>query len=522
MVIAGWHAAQRSVCCLPARNRTGTPDSFENGTSGHIEATGPTPFLAQRPAQSTPLSLLGAVLLLWPPSSIFSQHSALSAMDPIPIERFNALAGYIRSPWIALAAKELAWYEAGDERLLGVVSLDTVDDDFVATILARDKKRRFRGFSLQINIKTQEEATNWLRDRFAELLPEPPETFYQGDELGSAMDFFTPVVDRARLSPSFERLTTADGYSPALGLIREMMQYFDDVDGNFVEQFQTTAFDARLWELYLYGLFNELSYGLNRDEPAPDFHCVGLLGNFFVEATTVNPSDDAPEIDPENESTYYDGYVPRKFGSALFSKIKKKYWEKPHVAGNPLVLAVQDFHSPGSMVWSNTGLVQYLYGIRQEARVDAEGKPEIVSEKIAAHTWDNKELPSNFFAQSDSEHISAVIANPCGTLSKFNRIGFLAGFGNQRIGIIRGGFAYQRGELHPSRFAAKVHEPGYRESWVQGLSVYHNPNARIALPEGAFPGAAHHTSRDGRILADVPTFFPLGSQDFVVVPTAES
>ena len=40
-------------------------------------------------------------------------------MKPVSIERFNALAGYIRSPWTSLSAKELAWYEAGDEKLLG-------------------------------------------------------------------------------------------------------------------------------------------------------------------------------------------------------------------------------------------------------------------------------------------------------------------------------------------------------------------------------------------------------------------
>jgi hypothetical protein len=438
-------------------------------------------------------------------------------MEPISIERFNALAGYIRSPWIRLSARELAWYQGGNEKLLGVVSVDTVDDDFVATVLARDRDGRFRGFSLAINIKTPEEATNWLRDRFGELLPEPLENFYQGDEKGRPVDFFTPVANRERLSPSFQQLIAADGYSPALGIMRELMHYFDDVDGNFVEQFQTTAFDARLWEMYLYALFTELAYGLDRDKPAPDFHCVGLLGDFFVEATTVNPSDETPDIDTENEDAYYDGYVPRKFGSALFSKIKKRYWEMPHVAGTPLVLAVQDFHTPGSMVWSNTGLVQYLYGIRQETRQDTEGTVVIVSERIDTHTWDAKKLPSNFFAQPDSENISAVIANPCGTLSKFNRMGFLAGFGNRRIRIIRGGFAYQ-GELWPTRFAAEVYEPGYEESWVQGLSVYHNPNARIPLPEETFPGAAHHTSEGGRILANVPRFFPLGSQDFVLVP----
>ncbi|HEU4691582.1 MAG TPA: hypothetical protein VFS23_24635 [Vicinamibacterales bacterium] len=441
-------------------------------------------------------------------------------MKPISVERFNALAGYIRSPWTSLSARELAWYEAGDEKLLGVVSLDISDHDYVATVLARDAKKRFRAFALTINLETQDAAREWLDERLNELLAYPPEHFHQGDEQGAVVDFFAPVTDAARRHQHFEHLTTGDGYSPALGIIRELMHYFDDADGNFVEQFQTTAFDARLWELYLYALFTELGYGLDKTHPAPDFHCVGLLGDFFVEATTVNPSDEVPTVDLENENAYYDGYVPRKFGSALFSKIKKKYWELPHVSASPLVLAVQDFHAPGSMVWSNTGLVQYLYGIRQEVSTDANGKPTIVTERIEHHVWNGKELPSNFFAQPDSEHISAVIANPSGTLSKFNRMGFLAGFGRRPLGIVRGGFAYQ-GELWPTKFAAQVHEPDYRESWIQGLSVYHNPNAKIPLPETTFPGAAHHISRGNKIVAHIPTFFPLGSQDYIVVPTKD-
>jgi hypothetical protein len=76
------------------------------------------------------------------------------------------------------------------------------------------------------------------------------------------------VTDAARRHQHFEHLTTGDGYSPALGIIRELMHYFDDADGNFVEQFQTTAFDARLWELYLYALFTELGY-LRRRSLAP-------------------------------------------------------------------------------------------------------------------------------------------------------------------------------------------------------------------------------------------------------------
>src|SRR5438046_1329190 len=74
-----------------------------------------------------------------------------------------------------------------------------------------------------------------------------------------------------------------------------------------------------------------VGYALNREHVAPDFHCVGPLGDFFVEATTVNPSDTPPEVNEDNREQYFSEYVPIKFGSALRSKLVKRYWELPHV-----------------------------------------------------------------------------------------------------------------------------------------------------------------------------------------------
>src|SRR5216684_2810968 len=45
-------------------------------------------------------------------------------------------------------------------------------------------------------------------------------------------------------------------------------------------------------------------------------------------------------------------YMPIKFGSALKSKLDKKYWEKPHLAGMPLMFAIQDFSAPPSMIFT--------------------------------------------------------------------------------------------------------------------------------------------------------------------------
>jgi large subunit ribosomal protein L30 len=43
---------------------------------------------------------------------------------------------------------------------------------------------------------------------------------------------------------SRRRFEALAGYSPARELIKAMMRFYEDADGNFVEQFQTTAFDA--------------------------------------------------------------------------------------------------------------------------------------------------------------------------------------------------------------------------------------------------------------------------------------
>lgn len=439
-------------------------------------------------------------------------------MNAISQLRFDSLAGYSRSPTSALIAKELEWYEEANERILGLIALDLPDQDYVSYVLGRDAKGRFRAVWLECSIETQEAATEILQRKLAEFSQSPPEAFHQGDEVGKPLDFFTLLVAADRQHPIFATLTSERGYSPARTLIGEMMHYFEDIDGNFVQQFQSDGFDARLWELYLYALLSELGYGFDRQHAVPDFHCQGLLGDFFIEATTVNPSDAATHVDTSNRDAYFQHYVPMKYGSALFSKLKRKYWEQPHVARLPLVFAIQDFHAPHAMAWSNSALVEYLYAIRQVERVNAEGKAEIVSERVTEYRWGDKSpIPAGFFLLPDSENISAVLANPSGTLPKFNRMGFLAGFGGRDIKMLRSGHCY-KGSLTPEQFYAEVHSPDYAESWCEGLSVYHNPKAKIPLPPETFPCAAHHTSRGGRILSHQPPFHPVGSTTHIIVP----
>ena len=71
----------------------------------------------------------------------------------------------------------------------------------------------------------------------------------------------------------------------------------------------------------------------------------------------------------------------------------------------------------------------------------------------------------------------------------------------------------------PKLFRVVVNAAGYEENWIEGLNVYHNPNAKIPLPMETLPGAAHHfCGEDGQITSCAPDFHPLASTTEHVSP----
>ena len=429
--------------------------------------------------------------------------------------RFNLLAGYVRNPRVFLLSEELEWYEAGNERFLGVISKDVTDNDFVCVVLARDRLKRFRAVRVQHSFSTRKKARQALNVEFAKCLKQRNDNFYQGDEVGEPVDVFKPVVNQSRLHPAFRYLSVRGRY-PASDVIAELMHWYEDVDGNFLEQFQTTGFDARLWEMYLYAALIEAGYAFDRSFQAPDYFCAGLKGKFFIEATTVNPTNPPLNYADITKEEYYEHYVPMKFGSALYSKLQKRYWEKEHVKGLPLVIAIQDFHAFQSMTWSFYALSDYLFGVSNRKRLKADGTVEDYSEEITDFKVGSKVVPAGFFSQPGAENISAVIANPGGTIAKFNRIGLLAGFGSRTMNIYRFGSCFRESSDFVEPFFDTVNSPTYSETWMEGLCVYHNPFAKHPLPFNYLPSAGHFFLENNSILSHVPKFFPLGSGSFVL------
>jgi hypothetical protein len=422
-------------------------------------------------------------------------------------------------------AKEIAWFEANNGRVLATLIVDT-DDEFSAMILARDELERFRWIGATGYFDSPEAAVVDLVRKLNDLVPDLDAHRVQGDTEGEPVDFFAPVVEESKWNARFRQLISGHAFMAARQIISEMMRWYEDVDGNFIEQFQTTGFDARVWELYLFAVLTEAGLGVERPKPAPDFLAVGPLGEFAIEATTVNPSIakdgtiSTPSL-PNNDHEfreYLRNYLPIKYAGPLTSKLQKEYWKNSSVAGKPLVFAIQDFHGVMSMTYSGSALPIYLYGYAYDAERDKDDRLRVRVSKIVEHQWGSKVIPSGFFSFPGAENVSAVIFNSGGTIAKFNRIGVEVGFGSNSVLMIRRGWMWDPNpnSAEPSHFIHFVAE-SYPESWIEGMDVYHNPNARYPLDPDFLPGAAHHRlQEDGTIETKSTAWKPIGSQTSIL------
>lgn len=152
------------------------------------------------------------------------------------------------------------------------------------------------------------------------------------------------------------------------------------------------------------------------------------------------------------------------------------------------------------MPLSQPSLKGYLYGRWFDAR-DQKGGLVNEPRRIAEHVWGAKRVESGFFNLPDAQNISAVISASEDTIAKFNRMGLRAGFGSSRLHMTVSGKRYRE---HPTRAAPEefdidVTTPGYQEYWIDGLQVYHNPQAALPLSINMFSGATHHFLRGDRL-----------------------
>jgi hypothetical protein len=405
------------------------------------------------------------------------------------------------------------WFEAGNRKLLAILASDITNGDYLYIILGRDTRNLFRAIEVSKKFyKNTANALPALESRLEYYTNDGLINYPQGDEKSKSNEIFQLTYPESKLHPNFLRLASLTTYEAARNLIREIALSFDDVDGNYIEQFQTAGFDARLWELYLHVYFNNAGFAIDKTKNVPDY-CLNKLGKkCFVEAVTVGANEDFDLPNPysaEEVIEYSKDYMSIKFGSALYSKInrKNKYWDLEHVRGNAFILAIHDYHqppdhrSPGSMTWSRPALSNYLYGMRDMVQFDSDGNPSSIMEQtkegivpkieiIIEHKFKHKSIPSNFFDQPGTEFISAVLFSNAATIPTFNRMGKLAGLGSEKVTMIRLGVKMsETGHFVP--FSTDIDSEGYEENWGDNIVMYHNPNAEIHIDPDMFDDITH-------------------------------
>ncbi len=169
-------------------------------------------------------------------------------VKPISRERFNAFVSWTRSPIALYFGTELDWYADTNERVLGAVVLDHTDQDFGYVILGRDEVGRFRAIDQRVSFPNGGMARSRLKQALRQWSETVKSVFPHGDPGYRGVDLFTPIISEEKQHPSFKLMSKHLNWTPAIGMLSEMMKKFVDVDGNFVEQFQSTGFDSRIWD----------------------------------------------------------------------------------------------------------------------------------------------------------------------------------------------------------------------------------------------------------------------------------
>jgi hypothetical protein len=350
-----------------------------------------------------------------------------------------------------------------------------------------------------------------------------------------------PIVPREKLHPSFAPLVSDRRRRSTRLLLQDAWKRMPIRDLNFIRDFQTTEFDSRTFELFTSELLHEAGATFTIGGEQPDFEPTIGTTSFALECATINPTKDggpAPvykatnqrdrDMDDLRHRVMHD--VPVRVGGALRSKQLKRfqpgdrpYWELDNVRGKPFIYAMQTFHEDGALAFSSSAVATYLYGTLHTPEWDEHGKLIIRQSTVRTHVKDTGvEIDSGFFKQAQNAHVSGVLWCNAGTIAKFGRMALQGPYPDPDVHAFRVGNAVDHDpNAHaPATFIYEVGDPNWLETWGEGCTLFHNPNAVNPLPLRAIPNVADgYIDDQGRYVESIPpgmhpfmslSFFALG------------
>lgn len=150
--------------------------------------------------------------------------------------------------------------------ILGLISLNFTDNDYYAAIFSRDNARQYRAVQIEASVETIELAREWINKQMG------VDLIISYEDKSKYFDLFSNKVKNKKIHPYYKVLNENIAFKAAKDVIKEISYHYKDIDGNFIQQFQSfNGFDARLWELYLFCMCREEMFSFKRNSYAPDF-----------------------------------------------------------------------------------------------------------------------------------------------------------------------------------------------------------------------------------------------------------
>ena len=158
-------------------------------------------------------------------------------------EKFKAYAGLTILPIVDYFCRQIYWFANKNETILGTIVFDFTDSSFNCILMGRDEIGKFRAFDIATDFNNPNSAFLWIHSNIERLSLEGKTDFPQGDnDKNKKIDLFEDVKPAEQQHPYYQILKNNKFWNSAKKIIQEIMPHYTDIDGNFIEQFQTTGF----------------------------------------------------------------------------------------------------------------------------------------------------------------------------------------------------------------------------------------------------------------------------------------
>lgn len=304
------------------------------------------------------------------------------------------------------------------------------------------------------------------------------------------MNLFERKVPEHQLCEMFKRVEVG-ATSGDLELLRQWCSGFEDRDGKFVHEFQTT-FNSSFWELYVHAVLKEFRLDVDYSYARPDFVVTGPH-DFCIEAVTAQPIGGKP-LDPAKHEKVLslmgdlnelNQSAMVRLSNSFHSKIKKyreEYSGLTYVRDKPFALALAAFDSPAFFALSTRAMEAFLYNyyVDEEAFLSGE-RAKLEGEHLASVNKDNgAPIELGVFQSSAFSEVSAVLWNPCATWGKVRAMS--SPMANERV-VVQS-VRFNSNSYLPHQVVET--KPHTSETLLDGLAIFHNPFAKHSLDPAVF------------------------------------